>query len=97
VKSVPFLPAAREELLAAASHYDAAAPGLGHDFIAAVERAVARIAAFPEHGSPHLRGARRIILRRFPFSVVYLFEADVVLVVAIAHHSRRPGYWRARV
>ena len=97
MKPAPFLPAAREEFLAAASHYDAAAPGLGHDFITAVERAVARIAAFPEHGSPHLMGTRRIVLRRFPFSVVYLLEAEVVLVVAIAHHSRKPGYWRARV
>jgi toxin ParE1/3/4 len=97
VKPVPFLPAAREEFLAAAHHYDTAAPGLGHDFIAAVERAVARIAAFPEHGSPHLMGTRRVVLRRFPFSVVYLLEPEAVLVVAVAHHSRRPGYWRDRV
>ena len=91
-----FLPAAREEFLAAASHYEVTAPGLGHDFITAVERAVARIAAFPEHGSPHLLGTRPVVLRRFPFSVLYVFEADAALVVAVAHHSRTPGYWRAR-
>ena len=97
MKPVPFLPAAREEFLAAAQHYDAAVPGLGHEFIAAVEQAVARIAAFPEFGSPHLMGTRRVVLRRFPFSVVYLPEPEAVLVVAVAHHSRRPGYWRDRV
>ena len=97
MKPVPFLPAAPEEFLAAALHYDSAAPGLGHDFIAAVEQAVARIAAFPEHGSPHLMGTRRVVLRRFPFSLVYFLEPNDVLVVAVAHHSRRPGYWRDRV
>ena len=94
---VPFLPAAREEFFAAAKHYEAVAPGLGHDFIKAVEKAVARLAAFPEHGSPYLLGTRRIVLRRFPFSVVYIVEAEVILVVAVAHHGRKPGYWRARV
>lgn len=69
MKPVPFLPAAREEFLAAAHHYDTAAPGLGDDFIAAVERAVARIAALPEHGSPHLMGTRRVVLRRFPLAL----------------------------
>ncbi|MBI4840032.1 MAG: type II toxin-antitoxin system RelE/ParE family toxin [candidate division NC10 bacterium] len=97
MKPVPFLPAAREEFLAAAHHYGTAASGLGHDFIAAVEQAVARIAAFPEHGSPHLMSTRRVVLRRFPFSVVSLLEPEAVLVVAVAHHSRRPGYWRDRV
>jgi plasmid stabilization system protein ParE len=97
VKPVAFLPAAREEFLVAAQHYDAAAPGLGYDFIAAVERAVARIGTFPDHGSPHLLGTRRVVLPRFPFSVVYLPEREAVLVVAVAHHSRRPGYWRDRV
>lgn len=97
MKPVAFLPAAREEFPAAAHHYEAAAPGLGHDFIAAVEGAVARIAAFPEHGSPHLMGTRRLVLRRFPFSVVCHLEPEAVLVVAVAHHSRRPGYWRDRV
>lgn len=96
MNSVPFLPAAREEFLAAASHYEEVAQGLGRDFITAVERAVARLAAFPEHGSPYLLGTRRIVLRRFPFSVIYLVEAEVILVVAVAHHSRKPGYWRAR-
>ena len=97
MKPIPFLPSAREEFLAAATHYEAAAAGLGHDFITAVERAVTRIAAFSEHGSPHLEGTRRVVLRRFPFSVVYLLEAESILIVAVAHHGRRPGYWRNRV
>jgi hypothetical protein len=97
VSAVPFLPEAREEFLDAAARYDMQAPGLGEVFIADVEHAVTRIAAFPEHGSPFLAGTRRVVLRRFPHSVVYEVSSAGLLIVAIAHHSRRPGYWRRRL
>ncbi len=92
-----FLPAAREDLLQAARRYDAEAPGLGAELAAEVERAVQRILAFPEHGSPYLTGTRRVTRGRFPFGIVYQPQPDGVIVVAIAHHRRRPGYWRGRV
>src|SRR5882724_6270433 len=38
-----------------------------------------------------------MLLHRFPFSVVYAVEANLVLVIAIAHHGRRPGYWTQRL
>jgi hypothetical protein len=37
------------------------------------------------------------VLQRFPFSVVYLDDADLVIIVAVAHRKRRPGYWKERV
>jgi hypothetical protein len=33
-------------------------------------------------------------VKRFPYRVVFQAEGDRVTVVAIAHHGRRPGYWR---
>lgn len=95
--AVEFLSAAHEELLTAADRYDSEAPGLGADFIDEVERALGRIASFAEHGSPYLAGTRRVLLRRFPFSVVYVLESSKALVVAGAHYGRRPGYWRRRL
>lgn len=94
---VLFLPAARDEFFAAAERYEAVSPGLGEAFVAEVERAVSRIATFPDHGSPYVAGSRRIVLRRFPFDVVYLHAADHLLVVAIAHQRRSPFYWRDRI
>jgi toxin ParE1/3/4 len=94
---VEFLPAAHQELLTAAGRYDSQAPRLGADFIDEVEWALDRIAGFPEHGSPYLVGTRRVLLRRFPFGVVYVLESSRALVVAVAHYSRRPGYWRRRL
>jgi plasmid stabilization system protein ParE len=54
VSAVPFLPAAEEEFLDAVAWYEAERPGLGAEFLAEVERAVRRIASFPQHGSPYL-------------------------------------------
>jgi len=41
--------------------------------------------------------ARRRVLRRFPYSIVFLLEPAEIVIVAVAHHKRRPGYWIGRV
>jgi hypothetical protein len=43
------------------------------------------------------RDLRRMLLHRFPFSLVYSVEVDAILIVAVAHYGRRPGYWQSRV
>lgn len=97
MQEVEFLPAARMELLAAVDSYEAVSPGLGDQFLGEVMRAADRIVAFRDHGSPHLSSARRVVLPRFPFDVVYLPDTDPVVIVAIAHHRRAPGYWMGRI
>ena len=39
------------------------------------------------------RSYRRRVLRRFPYSIFYVVDPDVIIIVALAHHKRRPGYW----
>lgn len=36
-------------------------------------------------------------MRRFPYSVVYHLSGEVIRVIAVAHQSRRPGYWRGKM
>jgi plasmid stabilization system protein ParE len=62
-----------------------------------VRAALRQVSNFPESGSPHALGTRRLVLRAFSYSIVYRIEPDVVTVVAVAHTSRRPGYWRSRL
>ncbi|WP_437978403.1 type II toxin-antitoxin system RelE/ParE family toxin [Sorangium sp. So ce295] len=91
---------AREELTAAAEWYEARQPGLGLDFVAEVARAVASIREHPE-AWPRWQGLttsvpiRMFVLQRFPFSLPYLVHDKTLVVLAIAHGQRRPGYWRA--
>ena len=40
---------------------------------------------------------RQRVLRRYPYSIFYVTEAGVIVIVAVAHHKRRPGYWLSRL
>ncbi len=93
---VELSPAARRELLDARAFYAAVTPALGKRFEATIDTVLRRIAASPTtwpQVSPRLR---RYVVSEFPYSVLYRFADDHVLVVAIAHQRRRFGYWRGR-
>ncbi|WP_093552208.1 type II toxin-antitoxin system RelE/ParE family toxin [Pseudoduganella namucuonensis] len=96
MKVARFHARAREEFLAEIDYYDQIQPGLGARFAAAIEKTVARALAFPKAGAPAAMGARRLIVKQFPFSVVYLGKPDGILIIAIAHQAQRPGYWHTR-
>jgi toxin ParE1/3/4 len=97
VAAVPFLPEARAEFLAVVEQYAAVSLELAEDFVAEVENALARISAFPDHGSPYHGGTRRVVLRRFPYDVVYRSVDAGTHVVALTHHRRTPFYWKQRI
>ncbi len=99
---VSFDPLAREELDAAAEHYEREYEGRGQRFYSAVERAVRAASASPLAG-PRFPGlaeeleVRRRIVPGFPFVVAYRTQADELRIVAVIHTRRRPGYWRGRI
>jgi plasmid stabilization system protein ParE len=97
VRTDRFLPRAEAEFLRAIRWHAAQRPGLGDRFVSAVESAVQRAARIPETGSPHLYGTRRMLVERFHYDVIYIVRDDEVLVVAVAHQRRKPGYWRRRL
>jgi toxin ParE1/3/4 len=96
-RTIAFDVAARDELREAIEYYEEQAPGLGVDFRAEVETLLVVTAEKPEIGSPFEAGTRRILLRRFPYSLIYLAEDERLIVVALMHQRRRPGYWRERI
>ena len=96
MKRARFIAAARVELLAEVIYYNEAQPGLGTQFTAAIEKATGRAVAFPLAGSPSRLNTRRVIVKGFPFSIVYRPEQEGIVVFALAHHARRPYYWRSR-
>lgn len=97
MKQVQFVAAAREEFLEEVAYYNTAQEGLGARFAAAVEKATALALAFPEVGSPSKAGTRRVIVKDFPFSLIYKPTPVGIVIFAVAHQSRRPGYWTSRV
>ena len=93
--------AARYELRAAVAWYEEKRPGLGGEFFAEVQRTLELIERHPGLGAPvprvpTERGTRLLPLRRFPYAIVYREREVEIQVVAFAHNSRKPGYWRFR-
>jgi len=93
--------AAAEEAAAAAAWYEKERPGLGSEFNQAIDAAfdwleedIIPLASMP--GAVAAKGIKRLLLRRFPYAVVVQERGTEILVLAIAHHARRPGYWRGR-
>jgi toxin ParE1/3/4 len=93
---VRFEPSASLELNEAADFYDLERPGLGTEFLDAVEAALLAVAENPRAFPIHLGETRNRILSRFPYSIMYWFDDSAVHVSAIANHRRRPGYWGDR-
>jgi toxin ParE1/3/4 len=94
---ISFHPEAEAEVQAALAWYLArsrnAAIGLSEE----LERALAMIQQFPELQPPYDDRHRFAVLRRFPYTLVYRNEKDMIRVIAFAHSRRAPGYWRGRV
>ena len=87
---------AAEEIAAAHAWYDGQAPGLGAEFVRAVDAVLQRIAREPAlHALVHGR-VRRALLRRFPYGVFYAESGDTVVVLAVVHARRHPRHWPTR-
>ena len=97
---IRWLGAARAEFFAALDWYEGERPGLGEDFLAEVTRSIDLIAERPRAWPPASRpglGVRRFLVPRYPYAIVYIVEKDELLIVAVAHGKRRPGYWANRL
>jgi plasmid stabilization system protein ParE len=94
---IEFLEVARAEYRATVDYYDGESPGLGGRFANEIARTLARIVAFPDAWQKLSRRTRRCRTERFPSGVVYQKRGDLILVVAVMHLRREPGYWGKRL
>ncbi|MDP2956388.1 MAG: type II toxin-antitoxin system RelE/ParE family toxin [Longimicrobiales bacterium] len=90
-----FAPEARLDILAARTWYEEQSPGLGWEFSRAVEAATAALLRFPK-SFPQVHGeVRKAVLRRFPYSLLYVLEGDDLTVLGCFHQRRNPHSWQA--
>ena len=94
--SVVFDPDARAEFLKAIQYYEDSQAGLGHRFRLAVEAAVKSIAENPFRYRVLHPPFRRYLLPHFPYTIIYCIEPENILIIAVAHTKRKPGYWIKR-
>jgi plasmid stabilization system protein ParE len=96
-RAIRLHPAAQQELEEAASFYDLEGPGLGSAFLIDFETAGEQIRILPESAPVLRRHARRRLMARFPYAVIYSLVGQDVFVLAVAHSRRRPFYWQDRL
>lgn len=90
-------PEARQDLREAASFYrDNASAALSQALLADFEHSVGLLLEHPGLGGVWRCGKRRYLMKRFPFSLVYAVVGHQLRILAVAHQSRPPGYWRRR-
>ena len=93
---IEFHPEAIEETRAARAWYRERSTRAEKAFLGELRRALRQVRESPETWPKIERGARRFVLRRFPFSFVYRLTQDGIQILALAHGKRRPGYWSRR-
>ena len=97
MKRVIFHSEAEWDLHQAIAFYERERPGLGRELRQEVEATVRRIQqnplAFPHQAD---RETRKGLVRRFPYTVVFIELEDVLWIAAVAHQKRHPQYWAGR-
>ena len=93
---VSFHPTAKEEVEEAQAWYEERSLLAAAGFLQELSRAVRQIGEAPYRYPVASHGTRRTILERFPFNVFYRLSGDEIVIVAVAHQKRRPGYWADR-
>ena len=93
---VDFHPTAEDELIDTALYYESKLVGLGSRFQSEVERGTALLKEYPLLGPEIENGIRLLVLRRFPYSLIYSLPGETLYILAVAHHRKKPGYWRIR-
>lgn len=98
-RNYEFHPEAEDEFLAELDRLRAVDAQVAGDFNVEVRAGVQLLLEYPEAGPALGRSKvlRRKVLRRFRFTLIYALESELIRILAVAHESRRPGYWRSRL
>jgi toxin ParE1/3/4 len=88
---------AENELSDSVAFYESRELGLGLEFESAAREAVQAIQAEPNRFPLQTGGTRRFVMERFPFIIHYADLPSTIWILAFAHTSRKPGYWRRRL
>lgn len=91
-----FHPEAEAEFLEAINYYEKCEPGLGYDFSLEVAATIQNIINNPSSWPVVEEDARRCLVNRFPYGIIYSIESEGVFILAVMHLRRHPDYWKER-
>ena len=88
---------AANEVRTAVAQLNETRDGFGAEFRAALELATGRISQLPKLHSIYKETVyRKCVLSRFPYTLFYGETDEYIIIMAVAHHRRKPDYWLDR-
>ena len=92
-----FLRPAEAEAEEAVVYFDEQRPGLGDRFEQDLQETLAFVVERPLSGKRLSENVRQTRFRTFRYNLIYVIDGEELIIVAVAHHRRRPGYWLGRI
>ena len=93
---VSYHPKAADEYDEAIDYYEDCQTGLGKQLTQEIDASVKLILAFPIAWTLLEGEVRRILIRRFPFGLLYILRNDEIYILAVMNLNRNPNYWKTR-
>ena len=90
-------PEAEADMAEGFQWYEERRDGLGFEYLGEIKTVLERITDNPARHPEIYRGARRSLVRRFPYAIIYTFESNKLEVIAVAHVNRHPQFWQRRL
>lgn len=88
---------ARKEFLDTRDYYDDFVFGLGKLFVEEVEKCLSIIKSYPLSYPILKDNIRKAVVLKFPYSILYRYEKNIIYVLAVMHQKRKPNYWSSRI
>lgn len=94
--SYSFHELAEKEFFVAIEYYEENQPGLGLQFSEEVNATIQRICDHPYAWAKIDPKTRRCLTNRFPYGILYRVTENKIIIMAVMHLHRKPGYWENR-
>ena len=91
-----FRPKALDEVESAAEWYDKRATDLGAEFLRAFDFVIASVQRNPDQYPAVHKELHRALFQRFPYSLIYRYDTDEIVIVACVHWRQQPRRWMNR-
>jgi plasmid stabilization system protein ParE len=95
--NIRLLNLAQQEVDDAVRWYNEQTEGVGRDFLDELDRAIRLVKSHPLAATEIESGIRRCLLARFPYALIYGIDQQMIVIIAVAHLHRQPGYWADRI
>ena len=95
--NVKFIEPALLEMDDAIKYYNEQLDSLGNRFYSEVIATIALIQLFSDSWNQCSLNTRKAILKAFPYNLIYAMDSDTIVIIAVAHHHRKPDYWIDRI